>query len=98
MSGPVKKKRTTRGAEERSDKIWIHLPKSVVEARAGIIPSEATDANPPPDELTCEELLSWHRGLSVQLKTEEYPRERAHLILPFFKPDKPSTGRYSRQY
>ena len=51
------------------DSVWARLPKSVVEARAGLIPSEETDANAPPDELTAAELLRWHRGRPVLLQT-----------------------------
>lgn len=61
------KKRMPRRTEECSNTIWVHLPKSVVEARAGLIPSEETDANPPPEGLKSEELIAWHRGLPVQL-------------------------------
>jgi len=69
MNKAIKKKHTARRVEEGSDKLWVRLPKSVVEARAGLIPSFQTDANPPPDGLTAVEIIAWHRGLAVQLKT-----------------------------
>lgn len=67
MSEFVKEKRKARGVAKRSDKIWVHLPEPVVEARAGVIPSDETDASPPPEGLTAKELLAWHRGLPVPL-------------------------------
>jgi hypothetical protein len=45
----------------------IRLPESVVEARAGLIPSEETDTFPPPSWLTAKEWLAWHRGLPVSV-------------------------------
>ena len=72
MNMTIKQKRTARRVEDGSDKLWVRLPKSVVEARAGLIPSFETDANPPPDGLTGVELIAWHRGLAVQLKTSQY--------------------------
>jgi hypothetical protein len=50
----------TRGVSTR-------LPESIVEARAGLIPSEKTDNCPPPGWLTAKELLAWHRGLPVSV-------------------------------
>jgi hypothetical protein len=70
MSKPFKQKRTARRVEERSNKLWVRLPNSIVQARVGLIPSCETDANPPPDGLTAEEIMAWHRGLSVELKTK----------------------------
>ena len=67
MSNSIKKKRIVRRVEERSRKLWVRLPKSVVEARAGLIPSLRFDANPPPEGITSEELTAWHRGLPVEL-------------------------------
>ena len=52
----------------KPERIWVRLPKSVVKARAGLIPSYETDANPPPEDLTADELLAWHRGLPVELR------------------------------
>jgi len=70
MSEPAKKKRKARGVKKRSEKIWVHLPESVVEARVGLIPSDETDASPPPEGLTTKEFLAWHRGLPVPLGIE----------------------------
>jgi hypothetical protein len=63
---PDKKRQGSRGVENR----WVRLPASVVEARAGLIPSEETDANPPPEGLTVKQLLRWHKGLPVLSKTK----------------------------
>ena len=52
--------------------VWVRLPKSIVEARAGLIPSEETDSNPPPDGLTGTELLAWHRGVPVFLSARRF--------------------------
>jgi hypothetical protein len=68
MRKPVKKKRRARVIEAHSGRLWVRLPTSVVEARAGLIPSWETDANPPPEGLTSAELMRWHRGLLVELK------------------------------
>jgi hypothetical protein len=62
------KTRMRTKVESRRDGVWVQLPKSVVHARAGLIPSEATDANPPPNGLTVVELLRWHRGQPVSRK------------------------------
>lgn len=50
---------------KNSRAIWVRLPKSAVNARAGLIPSKETDALPPPEDLTAAQLLAWHRGLPV---------------------------------
>ena len=52
--------------------VWVRLPQTVVEARAGLIPSDETDGNPPPDGLTARELLAWHRGLPVFLSARRF--------------------------
>lgn len=52
--------------------VWVRLPKSVGEARAGLIPSEETDGNPPPDWLTGKELLAWHRGQPMFLSASRF--------------------------
>lgn len=52
--------------------VVVRLPESVVEARAGLIPSEKTDSNPPPDCLTSKELMAWHRGLPVFLSASRF--------------------------
>gem|GEM_PF-6509633 len=44
------------------------LPEPVVASRAGLIPSDEIDANPPPRGLTARQLLRWYRGLSVRLR------------------------------
>ena len=67
---PFKKKVSGRGMKGWPDGVRVRLPKSVVEARAGLIPSEETDAYPPPEGLTAAELLRWHRGFAVLLKTK----------------------------
>jgi len=59
--------RAARKLRSRTGKRQVRLPASVVEARAGLIPSETTDAYPPPDGLIAAELLVWHRGLPVRL-------------------------------
>jgi hypothetical protein len=51
--------------KRRSDGNWVSLPKSIVQARAGLIPSEGIDASPPPEGLTAQEQLRWYRGLPV---------------------------------
>ena len=51
---------------------WVQLPQSVVEARAGLIPSEKTDSTPPPEDLTSKEMLAWHQGLPVFLSAERF--------------------------
>jgi hypothetical protein len=71
MRQRVLTKRTVSGVEERPEKLWVRLPQTVVEARAGLIPSHKTDANPPPESLTADELVAWHRGLPVRLKTKK---------------------------
>lgn len=71
MKRPVNKKRTVRGVEKCSDGVWVRLPESVVEARAGLIPSYETDANPPPEDLTSDELRAWHRGIPVPLRAKQ---------------------------
>jgi hypothetical protein len=43
MRKPVKKKRTAQEAEACPQRLWVRLPKSVVEARVGLIPSWETD-------------------------------------------------------
>ncbi len=50
--------------------VWVSLPKSIVQARAGLIPSEEIDASPPPDGLTAWEQLRWYRGLPVLRKAK----------------------------
>lgn len=50
---------------KKSHRVWVRLPKSVVDARAGLIPSKETDGLLPPDCLTAAQLLAWHRGLPV---------------------------------
>lgn len=52
--------------------VWVRLPESVVEARAGLIPSDETDGNPPPDCLTSKELLAWHGGQPVFLSASRF--------------------------
>lgn len=69
----VKIGETIRWIEERSGKLWVRLPHSVVQARAGLNPSHKTDGNRPPEGLTANELLMWYRGLPVRLKTKYYP-------------------------
>jgi hypothetical protein len=69
MSKPVKQKRTARGAEERSDRLRKGLPKSVLEVRAGLIPSFKTVRNPPAEGLTAAEIIAWHHELPVQMET-----------------------------
>lgn len=44
----LKKKETGPGMVGRLDRAWVQLPKSVVTARAGLIPSYETDVCPPP--------------------------------------------------
>lgn len=53
----------------RSKLIWVSLAKDVVKARAGLIPSDQTDACPPPDGLSLAELRRWYRGLPVLVKS-----------------------------
>ena len=65
---PFKKKMSERGMKGSADGVQVRLPKSVVEARAGLIPSEETDAYPPPEGLTAVEELRWHGGFAVLLK------------------------------
>jgi hypothetical protein len=62
---PVKKNRIRRAIGNGLDGAWLQLPKSVVEARAGLIPSCEIDAIPPPEPLTATELTAWHAGLPV---------------------------------
>jgi hypothetical protein len=69
MSKAAQKTPAVRGVEERSGKLWVWLPRLVVDARAGLIPSYATDANPPPEGLTAAEIRLWHLGLPVELKS-----------------------------
>lgn len=61
-----------RGAASAPLGVWMRLPECVVEARAGLIPSEETDGNPPPDCLTYKELLAWHRGQPVFLRASRF--------------------------
>lgn len=65
---PLKKTRTQRAIMDRFDGAWLQLPKSVVEARAGVIPSCEIDAMAPPERLTATELIAWHAGLPVFCK------------------------------
>ena len=67
-----RKTQTRRGLTSQPIGVWVRLPKSVVNARAGLVPSEETDNNPPPDDLTSKELLAWHRGLPVFLSAERF--------------------------
>lgn len=69
--GP-RKRQPAHSAGSRSVGVWVRLPDSVVEARAGLIPSEETDGNPPPGGLTSKELLAWHRGLPVFLSAGQF--------------------------
>jgi hypothetical protein len=77
----LKKKRMGSGMKSWPDGVWVGLPRSVIQARAGLIPSEETDANPPPDGLTAGELLRWDRGLPVLLKTK-LPRHDSIMPVP----------------
>lgn len=61
-----------RGKKSGPVGVWIRLPKSVLEARAGLVPSEETDGNPPPDGLTGQELLAWHHGQPVFLSARRF--------------------------
>lgn len=69
-------RRTRKIEAQRVDRrdagAWVRLAKSTVDARAGLIPSEEIDADPPPDGLTCRELLGWHAGLPVFLSAERF--------------------------
>jgi len=65
--------------ENQIDRFWVRLPESVVEARAGIIPSDETDASPPPEGLTAKELLDWYSGLPVLCKKRK-TRPRPHRV------------------
>jgi hypothetical protein len=67
-SGPLPPKQTRRKHASKCPPLasWVRLPKLVVHARAGLIPSEETDGNPPPDGLTVEGVLAWHRGYWVR--------------------------------
>ena len=67
---PFKKKMSERGMKRWPDGVRARLPKSVVEARAGLIPSEEIDTYPPPDGLTAAELLRWYQGFAVLLRTK----------------------------
>lgn len=53
------------------DEVWVRLPESVVEARGGVIPSDETDSDPPPNGLAVTELLKWYQGLPVLFKSRE---------------------------
>jgi len=77
MSKVLAARRKRRPVIRRGDKcgsvgVWVRLPKSVVEARAGLVPSEELDVNPPPDGLTGKELLTWHRGQPVFLSARRF--------------------------
>lgn len=67
----VRNKVTGHRTKNRFDRIWIQLPPSVVEARAGLIPSCETDGCPPPESLTSPQRLRWYRGLPVLCKIEQ---------------------------
>jgi hypothetical protein len=60
------------GAKKGSIGVWFRLPASIVEARAGLIPSGETDGNPPPEGLTVRESQAWHRGLPVYLSASRF--------------------------
>jgi len=60
-----KETRSVAASKKRIGGFWVQLPKSVVKARAGLIPSDETDACPPPEGLATADLLAWYRGLPV---------------------------------
>lgn len=77
MSKILARKRERKPEIRREEKsslvgVWVRLPASVVEARAGLVPSEETDGNPPPDDLTSKELSAWYRGRPVFLSAERF--------------------------
>lgn len=58
----------------------VRLLGPITRARAGLIPSCETDANPPPDCLTARQLLRWYRGLWVQCDAGSTPFRRRKRI------------------
>lgn len=64
----LKKIRMGPGRTRRFEWVRFQLSASVVEARAGLIPSEETDLSPPPEGLNVTEYLAWHSGLPVWRK------------------------------
>jgi hypothetical protein len=76
MNGNLRKRsqENQRGrtrAKENARGVWLQLPRLVVEARAGLIPSEETDGSPPPGGLTATEMLRWYRGRPVFCELHE---------------------------
>jgi hypothetical protein len=61
----AKKSRTKRSPHSS---MWVKLPRAIVEARAGLIPSHETDRTPPPPDLTVREIFQWHRGAPILTK------------------------------
>ena len=73
---PSKSNRIGAGAKKQVHRVfsvWVQLPASVVEARAGLIPE--LDSTPPPPGLSARQRSQWHRGLPVLYKG----RQRAPL-------------------
>ena len=60
------KKRSGSAFSKKIAVVWVRLPKAVVKARAGLMPSEEIDASPPPEGLTVAGLIRWYRGLPIQ--------------------------------
>lgn len=65
----LEKKRPADATKKQISGFWAQLPKLIVEARAGLIPSDETDACPPPEHLAAADLLRWYRGLPVFCKS-----------------------------
>lgn len=78
-SGRLRQKRKRLGKTFGIDWVRLQLPTSVVEARAGLIPSDENDALPPPIGLTVTELLAWYRGLPVWCK-KRAKRQSPHQV------------------
>lgn len=63
--------------------MWVQLPASVVEARAGVIPAIDLDTAPPPPSLSAKQMRQWYRGLPVLYRgTQHAPFQVRPLTTP----------------